>query len=124
MARKISRQAAKAFMAIKPFSSGNTQVSVNGKKDIATMMLHGNVIAINAKWNTISAKGSNKRYIWITTADWNTRTTKDRLNAILEYTGDNDHVYTRDGQLYLSLGGTLILWDGSPIDKVIERSDS
>ncbi len=95
--RKITEDAINALYSQKPFKRDNTAVEVfpNG----TFLKLCGNTIAClyNDPNNTLS----------ITTAGWNTVTTKERLNGL-----DAVHVYTRKGQLYLN--GEP--WDGSFID--------
>jgi hypothetical protein len=67
--RKITRQACEAFIARKRFSSGNT--STDGQ----SLYLHGNRIASRLN-------GSDT--ILISDAGWRTKTTRERLNGLLE----------------------------------------
>lgn len=70
--KKIDTQAAAAFKDGKPFSGGNTIITV--ENDTVTMRLHGHVIA----------RMNNKDYtLALTLADHNTMTTRARLNGIL-----------------------------------------
>ncbi len=72
--RKITEQAANAFMNAKKFKSGNTTVDV--LLNVTVLSLHGNEIAYryNDPENTLS----------ITNAGWESNTTKERLNGMLE----------------------------------------
>ena len=72
--RKITLQAVTAFMMGQNFSSGNTRVVCEGR--FATLRLHGNAIA-NRDGNTVM----------LTDAGWQTTTTKERLNGLLEVMG-------------------------------------
>lgn len=88
--RKISKAAADAFMRGVNFRSSNTTVEVDG--DEVVMRLFGNAIAYK--------RGIN---ISITSAGWQTATTKERLNAI-----PNVNLVQRKGEWYLN--GKL--WNG------------
>ena len=74
---RITDDAARAFMAERPFSRGNTVVEVVRAEDrtVVTMKLWGNAIARR----TNSTTGSK---LEVTTSGHETRTTKDRLNAL------------------------------------------
>lgn len=68
-----------------------------------SLALHGNSIA---KW-VICSKGKIPE-LWITTADWDTPTTRKRLNLL-----PGVYVFHRRGQLMLRLnGGPVVPWDG------------
>lgn len=70
--KKIDTQAAAAFKDGKPFSGGNTIITV--ENDTVTMRLHGHIIAsMCIKDNTLA----------LTLAGYNTLTTRARLNGIL-----------------------------------------
>ena len=69
--RKISEEAAMAFLNNNPFRRDNTECK-NG-----LMLLHGNTIAMNVEPGKILLKD----------AGWQTTTTKERLNAILDLLG-------------------------------------
>jgi len=91
--RKITQQAVDAFNKGKPFKSGNTEVKVDvwGARE---MFLHNNLIA------TQFPEGG----LEITTAGWNTPTTRERLNGL-----NGVSVNVSKGQLYLN--GEV--WDGN-----------
>ena len=93
--RKITQQVISAFRNNKNFKSGNDSTTFNPTTGKACLFLHGNLIA---------EKDANGTYI--TTAGWNTPTTKDRLNGI-----PGVSVYTQKHQLYLN--GDV--WDGKMI---------
>lgn len=67
--RKITEAVIGAFYQKRSMTSGNSSVLVDG--DETTMYLHGNAIA------KLSDRG-----LFITTAGWDTRTTKERLNGL------------------------------------------
>lgn len=90
---KISRNAATAFCACKRFASGKTHVAV--KEGAYYLLLHGNAIA---------RIDMDTKAIEITTAGWNTTTTKARLNAL-----PGVRVTTRNFELFLNNRP----WDGS-----------
>lgn len=69
--RKVSREIASAFIAGKRKTMGNTHT--DGK----TLWLHGNAIA----------RRNDKGGIEISSAGWETVTTKERLNTVLYYLG-------------------------------------
>ena len=91
--RLITKQAVTAFMRDENFKKSNTIVDVSYGS--VGMYLHGNLIAIK--------KIRRNDSIRISTAGWNTMTTRERLNGL----GCN--ITNRKGQLYL--GG--VKWDGS-----------
>ena len=82
--RKITENAIAAFNKSEKFNSGNTEVENNN--GIVTLYLHGNAIAVNNNGN-----------LRITTAGWNTPTTKERLNGL---SGVN--VYQKNKKLFLN----------------------
>lgn len=104
--RKITAQAADAFIQGRPFKSGNTQVITADFAQSAQLKLHGNMIA--------ERHGDN---LFITNAGWSTTTTKDRLNALpgvsihqkdftwylngREWTGELVQVHRNSGWTYI-----------------------
>ena len=78
--RKITKEIVAAFMNHECKQIGNSRT--DGK----ALYLHENPIAVHL------SKGIN-----ITTADWNTPTTRERLNGL-----PGVRVYVRDHQLYLN----------------------
>lgn len=84
--RKITKDSVNAFMQGSTFKSANTSVEVKGNN--INLKLHG---------NTIASRGINSRIVTITTAGWDTTTTKERLNGL-----PNVKVQTRKGVLHLN----------------------
>lgn len=68
--RKITRQSTRAFMDHTPFDSKNTKVQI--ENNVVKMYLFGNLIAKKEKGK-----------IFITSAGWNSNTTKERLNGLI-----------------------------------------
>ena len=91
--RQITKKSALALLGYNPtFTEGNTTVANVGKKLGGSgrgMFLHGNLIAyrsyseINDEFQ-VSVPPPGKGTTSLTLAGWNTRTTRDRLNGILE----------------------------------------
>lgn len=71
--RKITRQSVRAFFNGQNFKSGNMQVQHNRETNTSFMYLHGNRIA-SKQGNQIS----------LYDCGWQTVTTKERLNGILD----------------------------------------
>lgn len=93
--RKITKKAVDAFMQGRNFIEGNTAVSV-GITGNVYLSLHGNNIAIR----------TNDGKLKITDANWQTKTTKERLNGI-----PGVSITQKDWQWYLNgeaWGGELI----------------
>lgn len=67
--RKITELAYKAFMKKKAFKKGNTEVRI--VNDLPEMYLFGNKIAVMNEYDAIS----------ISSANWVSKTTRERLNA-------------------------------------------
>ena len=76
--RKITQNAADAFVSGRKFASGNTQVDAYTADDktVARMYLHGNQIAYKCNGELL-----------VTLAGWPTPTTRERLNGLLETIG-------------------------------------
>lgn len=70
--KKISIDAARAFLMGKKFKRGNTEVRV--LPNVSVLLLHGNEIAY--QYN------DPERTLSVTNAGWFSVTTKERLNAI------------------------------------------
>lgn len=85
--RKITREIVAAFMNRETKKIGNSHT------DGTALYLHGNKIAVHVKCG-----------IEVTTASWNTPTTRERLNGL-----PGVRVNVRRGQLYLNDRP----WDGS-----------
>ena len=88
MARKITEKTVSAFMAGQSVSIGNTTVQTSGNASV--MSLFGNVIATR-----------NGKTIKISTCGWDTSTTKERLNGILDAMGSNQRIYHHQRVVHL-----------------------
>ena len=95
--RKITEDAIRAFRNGRTFNRGNTEVKVwlGERFPQMALMLHGNTIA------TLSRDG-----LFITSAGWETTTTKERLNGL-----PNVHIVQKNFEWFLN--GEW--WDGSLI---------
>ena len=97
MSRQITENAIRALLAGEYFKQSNTEVRYSKYNDVAVMYLFDNEIAFYSPTTKI---------LEITTAGWNTITTRERLNGL-----PNVSVTQRKGQLYLN--GKE--WDGKLI---------
>jgi hypothetical protein len=88
--RKITKQAVNAFMAGDFFRLDNTEVYCEAGGTMV-MLLHGNPIARR-----------NGKDVQVSTGGWETRTTLERINAILapsgRRAGKRNHQLVLDGQ--------------------------
>ena len=89
--RKITKESIKAFYNREPFKKSNTVIE--NKEGKTYLKLFGNIIAILNEVNDL----------FITTAGWNSVTTRERLNGL-----SGIRLGTKKGQLYLN----NIPWDG------------
>jgi len=99
--RKIEEQMNNAIRHRKNWSGSNTTVTCYKKDGITTevnVMLHGNCIA----WFDTASNDFN-----ISSAGWETVTTKSRLNAILEEFASGSRVIQKNFEWFLSDFGTL-----------------
>ena len=92
--RKITEDAIRAFRNRQSFKRGNTEVYT--RSEITYLSLHENTIALYAEGEGLL----------ITSAGWETTTTKERLNGL-----PNVHIVQKNFQWFLN--GEL--WDGSLI---------
>jgi hypothetical protein len=95
--RVVTRKITAAWRQGKWLTLGNTRT------DGRNIYLHGNCIA----------RTTQDGQIQISTSGWNTLTTRERLNGILNavglpYTG----VFNRKGDLYFGTHGQHVPWDG------------
>ena len=97
--KQITRDAVEAFINNIAFSSSNTSVSVH--ETGVAMLLHGNIIAI---------KTLKSGKIKINNCGWETPTTKERLNGILELCGSSNttKIYTKNGTWYWKKNGKVV----------------
>ena len=93
--RKITKESIKAFYNRKPLKKSNMIVESKGGKTYLKL------------FNNTIAKLDESNELFITTADWNTRTTRERLNGL-----SGIKLGTSKGQLYLN----NVPWDGKLIN--------
>lgn len=93
--RKITKESIKAFYNREPFKKSN--MIVENKEGKTYLKLFNNTIA----------KLDENNELFITTADWNTRTTRERLNGLSRV-----RLGTSKGQLYLN----NIPWNGKLVN--------
>ena len=72
--RKVTAESVRCFMYGEQKTIGNTRIVI--KEGTYYMLLHGNCIA---------ERNINSGHLKISHAGWQTATTKDRLNGILDY---------------------------------------
>ena len=107
--RKIEREMIEAIKARKNYSNDNTQVKVE-KDETIKVYLHSNLIARiydNNVWTTA----------WFSDAEFQTKTTKSRLNCLLNHY----HLPTicqKNSQWYI---GDL-RWDGPKMFQILDSS--
>tara|TARA_R110000744_G_C19371770_1_gene563268 strand:+ start:88833 stop:89135 length:303 start_codon:yes stop_codon:yes gene_type:complete len=85
---KVTHQAVNAFNNNQAFKSGNTTVELSPLGYMVVMKLHGHAIA---------RKDIEKGTIEVTSAGWETTTTKERLNGL-----NGIKVNQKSGQWYLN----------------------
>ena len=95
--RKITRDACAAFQQAITFDSANTRVSV-------CPMFYASSVTLYLQSHAIARRRTNIPGFEITTAGWQTATTKERLNGL-----PGVQVYHKNFQLFLN--GKL--WDGN-----------
>ena len=93
--RKITKESIKAFCNREPFKKSNMIVEII--EGVTKLKLHNNTIA----------KLDENNELFITTAGWNSVTTRERLNGL-----SGVRLGTSKGQLYLN----NIPWDGKLIN--------
>jgi hypothetical protein len=94
MSRKITQESVRAFLCRIPFRKSNMEVENDG--GVTYLKLHGNKIA------AINSASE----MWISDADWNSNTTKERLNGL-----PGVSINQKNFQWYLN--GEK--WNGEPI---------
>ena len=99
--RKVEEQMNMAIRARKNWASSNTTVRCFKENGITTEMqvlLHGNLIAwLDTATNDLS----------ISSAGWETVTTKSRLNALLEEFRDGASIFQKNWEWFFSEFGTV-----------------
>lgn len=92
--RKITELAYESFMKKKAFKKGNTEVRI--VNDLPEMYLFGNKIAVMDEYDAIS----------ISSANWVSRTTRERLNAFTSIRiGNGDYILNNNQK-----------WDGKMLN--------
>jgi len=84
--RKITKQAVQAFINAQPIKLDNTEVEID-RDGRVWMLLYGNPIAV-----------CDREGVRISTSGWETRTTKERLNGLLDHFG-KPRVHAQKGKL-------------------------
>lgn len=103
--RKIETDMLHAFRLGRNFKSGNT--SLNNTDHGQIVRLHGNPIA--------QLDGST---LYLTSAGWETTTTKSRLNAVLDYLIPGSRIFQRDFVWFITYHGLTVEFsevEGQPI---------
>ena len=104
--RKITSQSVNAFVNGYRFNQGNTTVSGCGATEIREwyLMLHNNLIAKKIVF---------VNELQITDAGWQTATTKERLNGVLDRLTFGWRLFQKKGEWYLTNGEDTVKWTGS-----------
>jgi hypothetical protein len=98
--RSITEQSVNAFTEGQKFSKAN--MSIKNENGIIKMYLHKNLIA---------TKDDNK--LTITDAGWQSNTTKERLNALLNAYSTDVFIFQKNFEWYVGKDHkTATLWDG------------
>jgi hypothetical protein len=102
MARIIEQKMNKAISSGQNFSSGNTTVITQGEGEIVVVLLHGNLIA--------EFYGGTLR---IFDGGWQSKTTKGRLNAILQPLGWG--IFQKDYEWFVNYNGENVPFESGMI---------
>jgi len=104
--RKITSQSVDAFVNGYMFNQGNTTVSGCGGTEVQGwyLMLHNNVIA---------KKEVKTNKLTISDCGWQTVTTKDRLNGVLDRLTFGWGLFQKKWKWYLTDGDVTVEWTGS-----------
>jgi len=86
--RKITQNAITAYMNNTKFKSGNTEVLINSENGDTELYLHNNMIAFK----------SDSEDTYISTCGWDTNTTRERLNCLVN-TINGGRVNIQKGQM-------------------------
>ena len=102
--RKIERQMNFAISNKADWSSSNTRVEYNNLSNCSTIYLHGHQIA---------AVDHNLKAVKLSSCGYETRTTKSRLNAILDEVKYGCRVFQKNWNWFVSYNDqTASFWDG------------
>ena len=111
--RQIETKMCKALLAGKPFRKDNTKVRVTTNDDgsfhSAIVTLFGNEIA------HYYHKNEDGWVIRLTDAEWDTVTTRSRLNALMceVVRGDRTFIYREKGKTTYRMGANRYEWQGT-----------
>ena len=97
--RKITYDAARAFIEGQNFCRGNTCVIYTKFCNERSLRLHGNEIATYS-WGNNPTEVDGRSYLLITLAGWPTTTTRDRLNGLLTELGKREGVWQHKHEQY------------------------
>ena len=102
--RKIERQMNFAISNKADWSSSNTRVEYNNLSNCSTIYLHGHLIA---------AVDHNLKAVKLSSCGYETRTTKSRLNAILEEVKYGARIFQKDWNWFVKYQDEVAsFWDG------------
>ena len=90
--RQITAQTCYAVANKEPLNKGNMLVTYGNYSHITGVFLHSNLIALY---------NHNEQNLYIRSAGWQSNTTKERLNGLLNYFGYNLHIYQKDWNWYV-----------------------
>ena len=128
--RKITKESSKAFVNFEPYKKDNTEVTVNTTNETMIdgkvfgwtevyMFLHGNNIARIIVGGYDFSNNPNKKdgYV-IDLCGYHTRTTRERINGVLDALGYDFRVAQRKGEQVLIRCMGL-----KPVDDILKLSD-
>ena len=102
--RQIEKQMNFALSNRSNWSNSNTRVEYNSNTNCSSVYLHGHRIATYEH---------NLKAVKISSAGYETRTTKSRLNALLEEVKYGCKVFQKDFNWFVKYNGqTASFWDG------------
>ena len=102
--RKLERQMNMAITHKTDWSGSNTQVNYNESTNCSSVRLHGHLIA---------SFDHNLKAVKLSSAGYETRTTKSRLNAILEEVKYGARIFQKNWNWFVSYNNqTANFWDG------------
>ena len=102
--RKIEKMMNMAITHKTDWSSSNTRVEYNNSTNCSSIYLHGHQIA---------AVDHNLKAVKLSSCGYETRTTKSRLNAILEEVKYGCRVFQKNFNWFVSYNNqTASFWDG------------
>lgn len=94
--RKIEQAMNTAILNCQNWRQDNTEVVYDSDKDVSTVKLHGNTIAV-----------IGERFVQVFDGGWQSKTTKSHLNAILNDHSNGDRVFQKDYQWMIEHNGNV-----------------